>query len=277
MARLRIKLELNPGGDGIRLDKLASVSGEIEKFLRSLAEDCGAKVEPGEWVARRFYNSSVGAEVEHIGKSVEPIVMRRFNEGVRVFTKFRADRDHLNGQYRAETIKRFVEIGSKLDTDEVVRIGLFDDSESDTSEQSADRAPVWELITKRAAVDVDEATRPIEYQGSVQGRLTNWHRDSEFVQVRDGVTQALFRCNYASTLYDTIYKAYKDRKAIVHISGRIKCDRLTGHPMEMWASSIDIFPPLSDAEFRSLAGAAPDFIGSVSAVEFLNELRDDAD
>jgi hypothetical protein len=70
MARLRIKIELNPGGVGVRLDKLAKISEEFEKFLRSLAQDCGTSIELGEWLAKDFYDGSFGSMVEYV-KHVE--------------------------------------------------------------------------------------------------------------------------------------------------------------------------------------------------------------
>src|SRR3546814_12392742 len=62
-------LELNPGGQGVRLDKLAKITGELERFARQLASDSGISVKPEEWIARDFYNSSVGATIEYIGES----------------------------------------------------------------------------------------------------------------------------------------------------------------------------------------------------------------
>ena len=273
MARLRIKLELNPGGDGIRLDKLANISSELEKFLRSLAKDCGVSAAPGDWVARNFYNSSVGAVLEHSG-IVEPAAATKFNSGIKKFTGFRADRDRFNGDYSETTIRQFVEIGSKLDTDEVVRIGLLD---ADTEEVTAESAPSeWTLIAKRKTIEIEDAVlREIEYYGSLQGRLANWHRESEFVHIRESVTGALIRCNYTADSYDAIYRAYKDRKAVVHITGRIRSDRLTGNPTQVWVQRVDVFDRLSDSEWQSLFGSSPEFTGKLTAAQYIDKMRDE--
>lgn len=275
MARLRIKLELNPGGDGIRLDKLANISTELEQFLRSLAKDCGVSSAPGDWVARNFYNSSVGAVLEH-SRIVEPAAAVKFNTGIKKLTSFRADRDRLNGAFSEATVRNFVSIGSKLDTDEVVKIGVLN---SDLEEVSEETEPeVWANVAKRKTIEIEDALlREIEYVGSVQGRLATWHRDADppFVHLREGVTGNLVRCNYRTEAYDQIYRAYKDRKAIVHLTGRIKSDRLNGHPREVWIETIQVFERLDDKEFFSLSGSVPDFTGRQTAADYLDRMRED--
>jgi len=270
MSRLKITLELNPGGEGVRLDKLANISGELEKFLRSLAHDCGVNVEPGEWVAREFYNSSVGAIVEHIG-TVDPAVAVKFDAGIRRFTGFRPEIDDFDNDFSETTIKQFVEIGSKLDTDEVVRIGLHSDD--------ANKNPIeWQQIVKRTTVDVEEATlKPIFYVGSIQGRLGTWFKESDFIYVRDSVFGVLVKCAYRPNMYDTIYRCYRDKRAVIHATGRIKSDRMSGVPKEMAVDQIEKFDPLSDDEFEGLFGCAPGLIGEESAGSYLDRMRDDGD
>lgn len=278
MARLRIKLELNPGGDGIRLDKLANISGELEKFLRSLATDCGVSTDVGEWVARGFYEGSMGAIVEHVG-TVEPIAAERFNSGIRKFTSFRQDRDTLNGEYSETTYRTFVDIGSRLDTDEVVKIGLFDRDAFDSSiDPKALQPDEWESIAKRTTVEVQEAIlSPVVYLGSIQGQLGTWYKPSDFIYVKDNIFGAWVKCIYKAEMYEMIHRYYKDRKAVVHVTGLIKSDRLTGQPKEVIVEKIDRFDRLSDDEFESLLGGAPTLIGEESSSDFIDRMRDDGD
>lgn len=276
MARLRIKLELNPGGDGIRLDKLASISGELEKFLRSLANDCGVSSNTGEWVARGFYEGSMGAIVEHIG-AVEPIAAEKFNKGIRQFASFRQDRDKFNGDFTEPTYRSFVAIGTRLDTDEAVKIGLYD--EADDDEVSAtDEPDAWESIAKRTTIEVEEAVlKPVVYEGSIQGTLGTWYKESDFIYVRDTVFGALVKCTYKADMYDMIYRFYKDKRAVVHVTGRVTSDRLNGEPKEIAVQKIERFDKLSDDDFDSIFGAAPDLIGDESAADFIDRMRDDGD
>lgn len=270
MSRLRLKLELNPGGDGIRLDKLASISGELEKFLRNLANDCGVKVEPGEWVARQFYNSSVGAVLEHV-EHVEPVAVQKFNDGVRFFSSFAPDQTRFSDDFSEQTIRQFVDIGTKLDTDEIVKIGLF-------AEGDGDEPLEWKQIAKRTTIDVEEAAlRPIVYQGSVQGRLGTWFKESDFIYIRDAVTDSHVKCSYKPSAYDMIYRYYADKSAIVHVTGQISADRLNGHPREIKVESIEHYGPLSDKEFKNVFGSAPDLIGDEPVEDFIDRIRGDGD
>lgn len=271
MSRLKINLELNPGGDGVRLDKLANISGELEKFLRSLAGDCNISVDLGEWVAREFYNGSMGAIIEHVG-TVEPAALLKFNAGIRRFTKFQPDRDVFNGEYSETTIRQFVEIGSKLDTDEVVRIGLHDEDPSGSVQIE------WQNIAKRKTVEVEEATlKPIYYIGSIQGRLGTWFKESDFIYVRDSVFGVLVRCNYRTSMYETIHKCYRDKRAVIHVTGRIKSDRLSGNPKEISVDHIERYDQLSDEEFKGIFGGAALLPDHKNVGDFIDRMRDDAD
>lgn len=274
MSRLKVQLELNPGGDGIRLDKLAGLASELEKFLRNLANDCGVSVEPGDWVARQFYNSSVGALIEYVG-TVDPVITSKFNIGIKRFATFDIEKDSFAGEYSEATIRQFVEIGTKLDTDEVVRLGVISPS---VAVGDAAGPVEWQNIAKRTTLDVEEATlRPIFYIGSIQGRLGTWFKESDFIYVRDIVTGTSVKCTYKSGMYDQIYKCYKDRQAVIHISGRIKSDRLSGHPKEMAVTQIQRFDKLSDEEFVGLFGSAPSLTGEEAISDFLDRMRDDGD
>lgn len=271
MSRLKVKLELNPGGDGVRLDKLANISGELEKFLRSLASDCGVNVQLGEWIARDFYNASVGALIEHVG-TVDPAATLKFNAGIRRFTTFNRDSDDFDGEYSETTIRQFVEIGTKLDTDEVVKIGLPREEDDGSSDFE------WNQIVRRKTIEVEEATlRPIYYIGSIQGRLGTWFKESDYVNVRDSVFGVLVKCHYRPNMYDIIHRSYRDKSAVVHVTGRIKSDRLSGHPKEIHADQIESYDRLSDVEFAGLFGSAPLLSEEESAIDFLDRIRDDAE
>jgi hypothetical protein len=69
--RIRLKIELNPGGVGVRLDKLAKISTEVEKFIRFLAMDAGATPQLGDFVAKNFYDGSFGSVIEYVN-NVDP-------------------------------------------------------------------------------------------------------------------------------------------------------------------------------------------------------------
>jgi hypothetical protein len=78
MSRLRVKLILNEGGEGVPLSQLTDIAEEAEKFLRYLAHDAGLTIQRGEWLARNFVNDSVRFDIEK--ESFQPIeAVKEFN------------------------------------------------------------------------------------------------------------------------------------------------------------------------------------------------------
>lgn len=269
MARIRFKIELNPGGDGVRLDKLAKITGELEKFLRQLAQDSGIEIKPEEWIARDFYDGSVGATIEYVGENVPPPVAHDFNVGLTFFTSFRPERAAQLRQYSADTLKRFIDLGDVLDAGEVVKLGLME----------GDRlTPDWQEISKRATLDVDDAVRDeIAYEGSLQGKLGTWYKESNYFNLKDLSLNAIVKCFYHAAKYDEVYSLYQDRDAIVHISGLIRAERASGRPKEIRLTDIKHYPRLSDHEFSRLFGIAPNMTGGTSTTEYLDRLRQEDD
>jgi hypothetical protein len=269
MARLRIKIELNPGGIGVRLDKLAKISDKVEKFLRSLDNDCGTSVSPGEWLAKDFYDGSFGSAVEYV-KNVEAPAAVKFNAGIRFFSRFRDG--HLPSEYSPSTIHQFIEIGDAIETDEVVKVGIFEDVEADSQE------PTWEQITKLVTRNVDAVfNEECRYDGALQGKLGTWYKDSNYFNLRDLVSGSLIKCFYPAEMYDVVHRLYDDKEAVVNVSGLIAAERVSGEAKEMriaWAKS---YVPLSKSEFNRLFGLAPDLTGGMGASDYIDKMRSDGD
>jgi hypothetical protein len=267
MARMRIKYELNPGGVGVRLDKLAKISEEFEKFLRSLAQDCGAPVSFGEWLARDFYNGSFGSLVEYVNNVELPTAVK-FNAGIRFFSRFK--NGHLPPVYSPTTIKQFIDIGDAIDADEKIKVGVFDDINATA------REPVWEEITKIVIKNVDAVFHETyRYEGALQGRLGSWYKDSNYFNLRDLASSLLVKCYYPVAMYDKIHGLYDDKDAVINVSGSIVADRGTGQVREMRVTWAKSYVPLSGHEFNKLFGLAPDLTGDMTASEYLDRIRSD--
>jgi hypothetical protein len=269
VARLRIKIELNPGGVGVRFDKLAKISEEVEKFLRSLAQDCGTPVFPGEWLAKDFYDGSFGSVVEYV-KNVEAPAAVKFNAGLRFFSRFR--NGHLPSDYSPATIRQFIEIGDAIDTDEIVKVGIFNDVEAENEE------PTWEKVTKLVTRNVEAVFHEeYRYEGALQGKLGTWYKDSNYFNLRDLASGALIKCFYRPDMYEVIHSLYDDKEAVVNLSGQVTAERVSGQVKEMrinWAKS---YAPLSNSEFNKLFGLAPDLTGEMSTPDYIDKLRSDGD
>ena len=268
MARLRIKIELNPGGVGIRLDKLAKISEELEKFLRSLAIDCGTPIVAGDWLAKDFYDSSFGSSVEYMGNVETPAAIK-FNNGLKFFSNFRNGR--LPDEYSAATVKNFIDIGEVIDPDEAIRLGIFYDVEA-----AGDQSIVWEKITRIETRNVDAVFHEeYRYEGALQGKIGTWYKDSNYFNLREALSGTLIKCFYGADMYDQIYRLYDDKEAVVNISGHVTAERATGQVTAVRVTAAKSYAPLNGAEFRRLFGLAPDLTGDMSSADYIDKMRSD--
>lgn len=270
MARLRFKLEINPGGHGVRLDKLGKLSGSVERFLRNLADDAGAKLSIGDLVASDFYDSSFGSTVESYS-TFDAGAVAGFDAGIEFFSSYGLTKvpQQVPSNFTRKTIQSFVALGDEMDNDEAIRIGLLKD---------AGEEPKWEKLTKSAAVLMKEVLEaPFTYQGSLQGRPATWYKESGYFNLKDFASAATVKCSYPLALYAKVYAAFEDKDAVVHLGGMITADRLTGSPTEMTVSDVLVYPRLSDAEFSALPGSVRDMIGDEDVVSFIDRMRGDAD
>lgn len=267
MTRIRLKIELNPGGVGVRLDKLAKISTEVEKFVRLLAVDAGVSPALGDFVAKDFYEGSFGSVVEYVN-NVDPAAATKFNNGLRFFSDFKDAHQYINGEYSPATVRQFIELGTVLDTDEVVRLGIVD------ADATVDKAE-WKSVTKITTLNVDAAfNQEYRYDGGLQGRLGTWYKDSSYFNLRELASAELVKCFYSAGMYDQIYRLYEDKDAVVNLSGHIVADRATGRIKEVRVSWAKSYAPLSDAEFNKFFGLAPDLTGDLNTSEFIDKIRD---
>lgn len=266
MTRIRLKIELNPGGVGVRLDKLARISAEVEKFIRSLALDAGTSPEVGDFVAKEFYDGSFGAVVEYVN-NVDPVAATRFNNGLRFFSTFSDPNQYINGEFSPATVRHFIELGTVIEADEIVKLGIIHpDSTADETE--------WKNVTKLTTLNVDAAyNHELRYDGTLQGKLGTWYKDSGYFNLRELSSTELVKCYYGNNMYDQIYRLYEDKEAVVNLTGRIQADRATGKIKEVRVVWAKAYPPLSNAEFDRLFGLAPDLTGDLRTTDFIDRLR----
>src|SRR5260370_21052027 len=140
MPRLRIRMELNRGGIGVPLHKMASVVDEAQKFFRMLADDVHIGKDSGEWLGFDFDNKSLNLPAEYVGP-VDPDQVREFYaafEGVTLL--------------RRATIAQFARIAGAIDEDGLIGFGLYqNDQETEPSE--------WRSLSKRDALRISEEIR----------------------------------------------------------------------------------------------------------------------
>ena len=109
MSRLRIRIELNRGGVGVPLHKLASVVEEAQKFFHLLTEDVQIDQSKGEWLGFDFGNESLNFTAEFVG----PVTVEQV-------AAFRAAFDGTTSLRRA-TISQFARITDAIEQDELAK------------------------------------------------------------------------------------------------------------------------------------------------------------
>ena len=140
MPRLRVRMELNRGGVGVPLQKLARVVDEAQKFFRMLGEDIHIDRDRGEWLGFDFDNKSLNFTAEFVG----PVDAGQVRE-------FQAAFDGVTLLRRA-TIAQFARIADGIEEDELIGFGLYqDDRETEPGE--------WRSLSKREALRITEEIR----------------------------------------------------------------------------------------------------------------------
>ena len=124
MSRLRIKMILNEGGEGVPLAQLTDIADETEKFLRYLAEEVGVRAQRGEWLARNFQDGSCVFDIEREVLSTDDQA-REFNNRIEYINKLKSERRSLNGEVRHRTLFQFTRIAKALGPHEKVTLGLL--------------------------------------------------------------------------------------------------------------------------------------------------------
>lgn len=135
MARLRIRVELNRGGVGVPLQKLASVVHESERFFQMLAEDVQIQKDRGEWLAFDFDHESLNFTAEYVG----PVS----NDQVNAFANAFGGATSL----RRATITQFTRIADAIDEDELIGFGLYHSDQELEPEE-------WRCLSRRDALRI---------------------------------------------------------------------------------------------------------------------------
>ena len=268
MAQLKLRIELNKGREGAPLDKLGDITRQLEKFLRSLADDLNIDVKKGEWLGQNFRNGSVSYDA-CFQVDISDSKIRHFNECVEFVADYDPDAEGVNALVSDATLLEFGRLGERIDPDETIGLGIY----------SPDRKRLkWRRVEYRKASKIRHAIEiPIHAYGSVQGVFHAWLKESQqpFFQLRELSTENLVRCYYADSMYQQIVESLKRRISIVHVSGNMKLDRAKRSIEEVRVDRLDRMEPLSDEQFRDFFGASPKLTGDMSTQQFIDMIRSD--
>lgn len=252
MAQVKIRLVLNKGRHGAPLSKLGKISEQIEKFLRALAADCKIETRPGEWVAANFANGSVAYDAEYLG-DVNIGEAQIFARSMEFLADYDPEGEGLNGLVTHSTALEYARIGSLIDPDENIDLGIY---------PARGGMPKWRSITyHRMASLRREVETPIPSYGSIQGILYAWYKEARepSFQIRELSTDALIRVHYGPAFYADVARAVQERTTMLVVSGDMTLDRASRLPIDMKADRIERVGMLSAAEFEQFSGSAPDY------------------
>ena len=147
MARLRIRIELNRGGMGVPLYKLASVVDQAQKFFHMLSEDIRIDQSKGEWLGFDFDHESLNFTAEFVGHVTAEQV-----------SDFNASFDGTTPLRRA-TIAQFARITDAIEEDELIGFGLYLNDQGNEPNE-------WRCLSRRDALRIaDEIQVLIEATG----------------------------------------------------------------------------------------------------------------
>ena len=266
MARLRIRLKLNPGREGIAMGKLSQQLANVEAFLRSLASDLGVDDSPNSWLASKFANGSVFTTSEYQAV-VDVVVAEDFNRSILALSNTRSGIAAVPAFVSSATVERFSNLRQSLDADERIGLGIY---------QSDDSKVSWTFVNR---VQLEEIARSIDtetiYIGSIIGRTHEWNKgaDKPYLIVREISKGELVKCSYNDRDYNKVARLFNNKSAIVVIQGRISFNRITSKSEMTGAEQFDFAPEFSDEDFINFFGCAPDFSGSLSPAEFIKNGR----
>ena len=153
----------------------------------------------------------------------------------------------------AATALEYARIGSLIDPDEEIGLGIFPATGGNPKQRT--------ITYRRLDTLRREMETPIPTHGAVQGILYAWFKEARqpSFQIRELSTDALVRVHYPTSLYRDVAHAVQERTTMLLVAGDMLMDRATRLPLEMTAERIERVGMLSPADFESLIGSAPDY------------------
>lgn len=260
MSRLRIRIEMNKGRVGVPLAKLAEVVAETQAFFKMLAHD--VRLGDGEWIGLDFSNGSLDFNAEYAVDIPERLISE-FNEE---FDDVRKGKQPARARYATRV--QYTRIAEPLDPDEVIDFGLY--------RPGIPEPELVPLSKRQAALLLGEKQEPVESVASIQGKIHSIFLGSEppHFMLRELATGHLIKCIYDDDRYGDIAKAIETKDAVVHVYGTSIIDLADRKIEKVDIQRIDVADDMSEAEFDSFFGCAPQITGRETTQEFIERIRE---
>lgn len=267
MAHLRLRIELNKGGLGISMDKLAEITAETERFLRMIIEDVNRQI-VGSWIARDFENNSVDFTAAYVGQ-ITPEQVQECRQALAYTMSEDTDIDQFSSKIRRATLLQYAKIAKPIAPDEIVHFGLFDVDNGHVTEHH--------ILSKERAVEIQQRlqlTDRIQYDGSAQGVIIALFKGTNpHFRLRELYSEAWFPCYFNYDLYNKVIHALERADNIVHVAGTVLASRTERRPLSMHVKRIESAEPYLEGDLEKFVGCAPDATGDLSTEEFIKLIR----
>jgi hypothetical protein len=268
MAKIKVRFELNKGRVGAPLSKLGDIARQAEKFLRLLAVDVKITGRADEWLAVNFRNGSVSYDAEFQGE-ITPAEVDAFNRNLEFLADYDRDSEGANGLVSSVTALEFARLGTLIDPDEVIGLGIYGRERS---------KPKWRRISYGKTAEMRaQLEAPVASYGSLQGIIYSLQKEARepYFRMRELATSALVNCFYPMRLYGDIVDALRERTAVLHVAGDTIFDRATRALTELKVERIEKARMLSTEEFDQFFGSVPGFTGDLDTDEYIDAIRED--
>ena len=253
MALLRVRVEMNKGGVGVSLRKLAKISLEYEKFLRSFSHDLHLDLKNGDWVAKDFENNSVEYVAEYVGE-VPPEVVTKSRSALKYIMDEHNEFTDLGSAISRATIIQYAHIAKEIDADEIVEFGVY---------ENGDQAAIHRFhLSRERSLEIAQRFKQddtVQYETSFQGKIHSLYKEVEkpHIYVRDLSTGNLIVCHYSRSKYEQIAKALKNQDAILHIGGLVTASRGSRKPLYMTLDRMSVAEEYREGDLDKFFGCAP--------------------
>jgi hypothetical protein len=271
MSDLRLRIELNKGGEGISFPKLAEISLEAAKFLRMIVSDVDRTI-AGTWIAQEFENSSVDFTARFSGNITREQVglcHNALDATMKEEFDFALLEQH---RVRRATLLQYTKIAKAIAPDEAIHFRLYDGNGDNAIPHILTKDHSLELVQKLRLTDT------VSYYGSIQGVMTALFKDpSEYAKphfrLRELYSGILLPCFYTSDQYDMVLSGLHNKDAVVHIAGTILASRTERKPLELKVSKIMVAEQYQEGDLERFIGCAPEVTGDQTTEEYIDSVR----
>lgn len=275
MSELRLRIELNKGGEGISFHKLAQISVEADLFLKMIIQDVDKRI-VGHWIAKDFTNESVDFTTEFSGQiTPEQVVLCQKALEATMATEFDLAKLEKSRVKRA-TLLQYAQIAKPIAPDEAIYFALLNGHRSPPKRHR-------HTLTKEHSIDLVQRiqiTDNVTYEGSIQGVITSLFRDQRLYKkphfrLRELYSDALIPCYYSPSLYSqVVLKGLRESDSVVHVAGKIVASRTERRVLAIReVKKIIEAEEYQPGDLQRFVGCAPEATGKLTTEQFIDSIR----